>query len=103
MASIKATQNDVTGDFPGEVLPHLLGFLEMPNVFSAGPKIRGSAIASKRNVVRTRDFRSTRFAAARENQCLHPALADEADRQKRSVNTSPRQTFKIAGISEPFD
>ena len=77
----------------------------MPNVLSAGPKNCGRVIASERNSVRRRDCESKDFAAAAiENQHdLDVALADEADRQKRRADTSPRKTFMITGISEPFD
>src|SRR5437879_5822017 len=75
----------------------------MPNLLSAGAKKRGNAIASERNAIRRRACRSTHFADSRKNQHdLHAVLAGEADRQKRSGNTSPRKTFMLTGISEPF-
>ena len=76
----------------------------MPNVLSAWPEICGSPIASELNTVRMRDFESIYFAATTKNQReLHVALEDEADRQKRSGDASPRKTFIITGISGPFD
>src|SRR4051794_39246268 len=86
----KAKQNDTRGVFRREFLAQFPELLEMPNALSAAPKIRGTAIASKRNAARKRDCRSTHFAGTRENQCdLHAA--------------SPRKTFKITRICEPFD
>jgi hypothetical protein len=71
----------------------------MPNVLSVWSEICGSPIASERNAVRKRDSEGTHFAATRRSQReFHVALADEANRQKRSGDGSLRKTFIITGI-----
>jgi hypothetical protein len=75
----------------------------MLNVWSAWPKVSGSLIASERNAVGRRDRESAHLEEPRENQRALQAIADEADRQKRSGDKSLRKTFIIAGISGPFD
>jgi hypothetical protein len=92
------------GLLPRLVLPQILALLEMLNVSSASSKICGNPIASVRSAVRKQDCESKYFATARRDQReFHVALANEADRQKRSGDASLRKTFIITGISEPFD
>src|SRR5437868_1347990 len=76
----------------------------MPNHLSAALEICGGAIASEPISVRRRDCESTCFAASKKNQNdPAAALTRAADRQKRSGKTSPRKTFIITGIPDPFD
>jgi hypothetical protein len=104
ITTINATHKKAREFFRREVLPRVFALLEILNVLSEWPEICGSAIASEQNAVRRRDCEGTHLKAMRKNRRrLHVVLADEADRQKRSEDESPRKTFIIAGISEPFD